>query len=76
MLLASYVKYDICRWITKREQNNNMNKTIFIEYNGKRQTISQWSKELNISRVALYERIKRGWNAKKTLTTPLKVVDK
>lgn len=65
-----------CRWITKREQNNNMNKTIFIEYNGKRQTISQWSKELNISRVALYERIKRGWNAKKTLTTPLKVVDK
>lgn len=65
-----------CRWITKREQNNNMNKTIFIEYNGKRQTISQWSKELNISRVALYERIKRGWNAKKTLTTPLKVVVK
>ena len=65
-----------CRWITKKEQNDNMNKTIFLEYNGKKQTISQWSKELNITRIALYERIKRGWSAEKALTTLLKTIDK
>lgn len=61
-----------CRWATRREQNNNMRKTIIIKYNGKEQTISKWAKEFNLNRTALYYRIKRGWSVEKALTTPSK----
>ena len=60
-----------CRWITRTQQNNNMRKNIFIEYNGKKQTITEWATELNLNRTALYYRIKRGWDAEKALTTPI-----
>lgn len=61
-----------CRWVTRKKQNNNMNKNIIINYNGKKQTISEWADELNLSRIALYYRIRRGWDVEKALTTPLK----
>lgn len=61
-----------CRWISRKEQNNNMRKNIIIKYNGKEQTISQWAKEFGINRTALYYRIKRCWNIEKALTEPPK----
>lgn len=61
-----------CRWITRREQNNNMRKNIILEYNGKGQTISEWANETGINRTTLYYRIKRGWSAEKAFTTPLR----
>lgn len=60
-----------CRWITRKQQNNNMRKNILIEYNGKKQTISEWANEYNLSRVALYYRLKRKWDIEKALTTTL-----
>ena len=62
-----------CRWITRKEQNNNMRKNKIIKYNGKEQTISQWAKEFGLNRIALYYRIKRGWSIEKALITPLKI---
>lgn len=61
-----------CRWTTRAEQNNNMRKNIIIDYNGEEKTISQWATEFNLTRTALYYRIKRGWDIEKALTTPLK----
>lgn len=61
-----------CRWVTRKQQNNNMRTNIFIEYNGKKQTISELADKYDLSRVALYYRLKRGWNIKKALTTPIK----
>lgn len=37
-----------CRFITNLKQQNNRRNNIFVEYNGKRGTIAEWSRELNI----------------------------
>ena len=57
-----------CKWIVFEEQSRNRRNTIFIEYNGKRQTLVDWSKELNINPKTLYYRHSRGWSAEKMLT--------
>ena len=49
-----------CRWITKQEQSNNKRTNNYITLNGKTQTLTQWAKELKISKHAIYDRIKKG----------------
>lgn len=46
-----------CRWVDQYTQQNNRTNNIQVEYQGKTQNISQWSKELNISYGKLYNRI-------------------
>ena len=50
-----------CRWATKEQQANNTRTNIFIEWNGKRQTRSQWEKELNMKGTTLRSRLRAGW---------------
>lgn len=38
-----------CRWATQKEQLNNTSRTIHITYNGKTQTLKQWSEELGLN---------------------------
>lgn len=59
-----------CRWLDKISQNNNRRDNIFIEYNGKNQTVSQWAAELGVSFSLLYKRLGRGWNIEKIMTKP------
>lgn len=64
---------DNCRWVTMVEQANNRRNNHLVEFNGKKQTISQWSREIGISKTALYHRITDlGWSIEKALTTPTK----
>ena len=50
-----------CRWATKEEQViNRHNINHFISYNGKNQTLSQWSRELHISRKCILNNINKG----------------
>ena len=51
-----------CRWISWEEQNRNKRNVRFITYNGKTQTIGQWTKELNLGKETIRERLKRGWS--------------
>lgn len=61
-----------CRWITIQEQANNRRSNHILEFNGKRQTISQWSREFGVSKHLLYSRVVRlGWSVEKALTTPI-----
>ncbi|WDQ44019.1 HNH endonuclease [Staphylococcus phage ESa2] len=46
-----------CRWVDNKTQANNKRNNVYIEYKGNRKTISQWSRELNISYGKLYNRI-------------------
>lgn len=46
-----------CRWVDNTIQANNKRNNIFLEYNGEKKTIAQWSKELNISYSKMYNRI-------------------
>jgi hypothetical protein len=48
-----------CQWATKEQQANNTRANVFIEYNGKRQTLAQWAKELNMNYDKLRSRIVR-----------------
>jgi len=50
-----------CRWATKEQQANNTRANIFIEWDGKRQTRSQWEKELCMRPTTLRSRLRAGW---------------
>ena len=49
-----------CRWSTPKEQDNNRRNNVFITFNGKTQTIAQWSEETGIKYETLRSRIRRG----------------
>ncbi len=51
---------DNCRWITKKANLNNTSQNAFIELNGERHTIAEWSRITGISRKAIDYRIKAG----------------
>ena len=61
-----------CRWATIVEQNNNTTRNHFIEFNGKRQTLAQWAREIRVPHDTLRHRIYSGWPTDKALTTPLR----
>lgn len=61
-----------CRWLTKVEQNYNTTRSHFIEYNGKKQTITEWAKELGFELKTLSDRLKKGMSVENAFTTPLK----
>jgi len=52
-----------CRWATRKEQANNRRTNRYLIYQGKKQTLLEWSKELGISKTTLCMRLKS-----KTLT--------
>jgi len=57
-----------CRWATKIEQCNNTRRNVFIRFKNIELTISQWAKKLNINRITLGNRIRRGWTIERALT--------
>lgn len=57
-----------CRWSNFKDQCNNRTNNCFIEYNGERLTIAQWSERLGIKYTTLYRRIKCGKSPEEALT--------
>lgn len=57
-----------CIWATFVEQANNKRNSLFMEFEGKKQTIAQWSKETGIAPPTLYQRVSLGWHPKDVLT--------
>ena len=49
-----------CDWIPFSEQADNRTTTIWVEWGGRKQNITQWSKELGFNRTTLYDRYHRG----------------
>lgn len=49
-----------CTWIPFAEQANNRTTTIWVEWEGRKQNIAQWAKELGFNRRTLYDRYHRG----------------
>lgn len=56
-----------CRWATDKEQANNRRKNVFLEYNGKTKTMSQWAEIFGIKQSILGKRIRNGWSVKDAL---------
>lgn len=62
-----------CKWATMKEQSLNKRNTHLLEFNGKIQSVKEWSEELNIPYDVLISRInKHSWSTEKALTTPVK----
>lgn len=59
-----------CIWADAITQANNRSNNVVLEYDGRKQTAKQWSRELNIQYETLRKRIKNRWSAEKSLTTP------
>lgn len=49
-----------CRWVDMKTQDNNRRNTIFVEIEGKKHTISEWSEITGINRSTLNSRYYRG----------------
>lgn len=57
-----------CRWITIQKQQFNKRANHFITYNGKTQTIAEWSNELGIPKTKIYNLMKRvNWDLGKAI---------
>ena len=64
-----------CRWASTKEQQNNRRSCIYIEHDGKRQSLTQWCEELNLPYTTIRARINdRGWEPIKALTTPVRKI--
>lgn len=48
-----------CRWATREQQDNNKRNSVKITYNNKTQTVTQWSKELGVTKDYLRGRLIR-----------------
>ena len=59
-----------CRWANKREQMLNYRRNVRLEFNGKTQTLDEWTKELGFGKMLISQRIKMGWSIKDALTLP------
>jgi hypothetical protein len=59
-----------CEWQTQEQQNNNTRRSKMITWNGKTQTMRDWAEEYDIGLRSLSERLRRGWDMHKSLTTP------
>lgn len=60
-----------CQWATQKEQQNNKRNNHLLSYNGKTQTISQWSDETGLEWMVIYDRLRNGWPIDRILTEPL-----
>ena len=53
---------DNCNWASPLEQANNVNRNIWIEYDGRLQTSSQWAKERGLSTQQIQYRYHAKWS--------------
>ena len=47
-----------CRWATQATQSNNKRCSVILEFDGKKMTVSEWAKYLNIAQETLFQRIR------------------
>lgn len=57
-----------CRWATMKEQQNNRRNNRFLDLNGEKHTIAQWSEITRINAGTIRSRLKLGWSIEDTLT--------
>lgn len=60
-----------CKWSTRQQQNTNRRNNVFIDWQGKRQTVREWEKDLGMKPTTLRGRLRNGWPLEKAMQ-PLK----
>lgn len=59
-----------CRWATREQQDNNKQQSVYIAYNNKTQSMSQWAKEFNMTYSMFRKRMLSGWSMENIITKP------
>lgn len=59
------------RWTLRAVQAMNKRTSIFIECRGRRQTVTQWAREVGMKPATLRVRIRAGWPAEEAIFAPL-----
>ena len=57
-----------CRWAVKVEQDNNRRTNRLITFKGKRQSLTQWARELGIHPNTLQNRLASGWTPERAFS--------
>lgn len=60
-----------CKWATATEQANNKRNNRVLEFNGRKMTVHEWARELDVHASALHRRLGNGWSVEDTLSRPL-----
>lgn len=60
-----------CRWATRFEQAENKSTNVRYKYNDEYKTLSEYSREYNVSRDVLKNRINSGWSVKDAIEVPV-----
>lgn len=58
-----------CVWASRYAQTRNERRNINITFNGRTQCVTDWAKELGLSRQSLVHRLKH-WGVERAMTTP------
>lgn len=62
---------DNCRWVTRKEQQNNRTDNHYITYNGETKTLAKWCEELNLNYRRVKDRInKLHWSIEDAFELP------
>ena len=59
-----------CRWVSMSVQVNNRTNNRLLTFDGRTQTVAQWSRELGIPETTVRNRKRRGWSDEQALLTP------
>lgn len=59
-----------CKWATRLEQGNNKRTNRILEFNGKKQSVAMWARELSIPSGRIFSRLKSGWTVTAALGSP------
>jgi hypothetical protein len=51
-----------CEWGTAKQQSNNQERTIWLEWKGERRCLKDWAEHLGIDYTCLWSRYSRGWS--------------
>ena len=61
-----------CRFIPIGRQSSNTSRNRFLCWRGRKQTVSDWARELGIRSSALQHRVDRGWSLDRIFTQPFR----
>lgn len=56
-----------CTWATKKQQANNRRNTKYIEYKGKKYSVTEFAEKLGLKRSTVNNRVWRGWSVEKII---------
>lgn len=61
-----------CRWVVRQVNCRNRRSNVFIELNGERLTLVEWSQRCGVSTTVIQKRLQSGWAANDALHTPVR----